>query len=51
MCGMTQKAFHDFLLLLHRDPVQASHEYEKLRRKLISLLSLEPLPGRGKPGR
>ena len=36
MCGMTQKAFHDFLLLLHGDPIHAGHEYENIRRKLTS---------------
>lgn len=36
MCGLTKKAFHDFLLLLHGDPSHAGHEYESIRRKLTS---------------
>jgi RNA polymerase sigma factor (sigma-70 family) len=36
MGGMTKKAFDDFLLLLHGDPIRAGHEYENIRRKLTS---------------
>jgi RNA polymerase sigma factor (sigma-70 family) len=36
MAALTKKAFHDFLFLLHSDPICAAHEYENIRRKLTS---------------